>query len=149
MNIHAAWDNDQQTVIRLLYRRGSWEWHDFYAALEQTREMLAGSDRQVGFIIDIGNASLTPGIFMSQSKILYEIKTHPAVSLTIVIGADRFIEALYAASMADVPVEDQFYFARTLEDAHTILETVNELPPVTRIQDMLRTGLGSANTEPQ
>jgi hypothetical protein len=140
MNIYSAWDNQQQTIIRFLYRRGGWEWHDFYAALEQTRILLENRRQSVGFIIDISNAALTPGIFMSQAKILYEIKQHPSVSLVIVLGADRFIEALYASSMSSAPLEDQFYFARTLEDAHIILDTVNELPPTDRIPEVLRLG---------
>lgn len=130
MNIQTTWDNESQTILRFLYRRCGWEWHDFYAALEQARIFLNESKQQVGVVIDIGNAGLTPGIFMSQAKILYELKQHPSVSLVVVIGADRFIEALYTASTAGVPVADQFYFAQSLEDAHTILETVNEVPPI-------------------
>ena len=129
MSIHAFWDNDEQTIIRFLYRRGNWEWHDFYAALEEARTLVESVERrQVGFIIDITYGSLTPGIFMSQTKVLHEFRQHPAVSLVIVIGADRFIEALYQISTANVPLHDQYYFARTLDDAYIILEEVNNLP---------------------
>ncbi len=123
-NIYADWDNEYQTIIRFLYRRSSWEWHDFYAALDHTRLLLEESQGKVGFIIDIANGGLTPGIFMSQAKILYDIKRHPSVSMAIVIGADKFIQALYSASMADIVAEHQFYFANSRDDAHAILDTI-------------------------
>jgi hypothetical protein len=128
MSIHAFWDNEAQTVIRFLYRRGNWEWHDFYAALEEARTLVASTQRQVGFVIDISYGSLTPGIFMAQSKVLHEFRRHPAVSLVIVVGADRFIEALYQISSTNVPLKDQYYFAQTLDDAYVVLEEVNRLP---------------------
>jgi len=128
MSINAFWDDDGQRVIRFLYRRSSWEWHDFYAALEQARALVNSADQQAGFIIDIGYGCLTPGIFMAQAKILHEFRRHPTVSLVIVVGADRFIEALYYVSTASVPLQDQYYFARTLDDAYVILEEVNKLP---------------------
>jgi len=128
MSIHAFWDDSDETIIRFLYRRGNWEWHDFYAALEQARTLVASLDRQVGFVIDITYASLTPGIFMSQAKILHEFRRHPNVSLVIVIGADRFIEALYGVSSAHVPLSDRYYFARTLDDAYVIVEETQRLP---------------------
>lgn len=128
MSIHAFWDDADQSIIRFLYRRGNWEWHDFYAALEEARVLVASVERQVGFVIDISYGCLTPGIFMSQAKILHEFRRHPAVSLVIVIGADRFIEALYQVSATNMPVSDQYYFARTLDDAYVILGEVNQLP---------------------
>jgi hypothetical protein len=76
----------------------------------------------------VSNGGLTPGIFMSQVKILHEFKRHPLVSLVIVVGADRFIEALYSVSAANIPVRDQYYFANTLDDAYVILEQTNSLP---------------------
>jgi hypothetical protein len=129
MSIHAFWDNEEQTIIRFLYRRGNWEWHDFYAALEEARALVESVERkQVGFIIDITYGNLTPGIFLSQAKVLHEFRQHPSVSLVIVIGADRFIEALYQVSTNNVPLHELYYFARTLDDAHIILNEVNNLP---------------------
>jgi hypothetical protein len=65
---------------------------------------------------------------MSQAKILHEFRRHPAVSLVMVIGADRFIEALYQVAATNIPVEDQYYFARTLDDACVIFEQINQQP---------------------
>src|SRR5688500_18415464 len=110
MSINAFWDDEDQTIVRFLYRRGNWEWHDFYAAMEQARTLVASVNYPIGFVIDISYAGLTPGIFMSQAKILHEFRRHPAVSLVMVIGADRFIEALYHVSVGNIPVEDQYYF---------------------------------------
>jgi len=128
MSINAFWDNDDQSVIRFLYRRGNWEWHDFYAALEAARGLVESAQQSVGFVIDISYGALTPGIFMSQSKVLHEFRRHPAVSLVIVVGADRFIEALYQISSAHIPLRDQYYFAQTLDDAYAIFEEINRLP---------------------
>jgi hypothetical protein len=128
MSIHAFWDDNSESVIRFLYRRSNWEWHDFYAALEQARALVNTQQQQVGFIIDVSYGGLTPGIFMSQVKILHEFKRHPSVSLVIVVGADRFIEALYSISTVNVPIRDQYYFANTLDDAYVILDQVNSLP---------------------
>jgi hypothetical protein len=128
MSIHAFWDDNSESVIRFLYRRSNWEWHDFYAALEQARTLVNAPKKQVGFIIDVSYGGLTPGIFMSQVKILHEFKRHPSVSLVIVVGADRFIEALYSISTVNVPIRDQYYFANTLDDAYVILDQVNSLP---------------------
>src|SRR5690349_17045293 len=83
MGIHAFWDDDDKTTIRSVYRRGNWEWHDFYAALEAARSLVESTEKQVGFVIDISYGALTPGIFMSQSKVLHEFRRHPAVSLVI------------------------------------------------------------------
>jgi hypothetical protein len=131
MSIHAFWDNDEQTVIRFLYRRGNWEWHDFYAALEAARTLVESAQKQVGFVIDITYGGLTPGIFMSQSKVLHEFRRHPGVSLVIVVGADRFIEALYQISSTHVPMRDQYYFTQTLDDAYGILDEIDRLPRAT------------------
>jgi hypothetical protein len=128
MSINAFWDDENESVIRFLYRRGNWEWHDFYAALEAARTLVEATPKQVGFILDVTYGCLTPGIFMSHTKVLHEFRRHPAVSLLIVTGADRFIEALYQVSSINVPLEDQYYFARTLDDAYVILEETNKLP---------------------
>ncbi len=126
MSVQAFWDDEEQTIIRFLYRRSNWEWHDFYAAMEQARMLANSVNHPVGFVLDISYGGLTPGIFMSQAKILHEFRRHPAVSLFIVIGADRFIEALYQVSATNIPLNDQYYFARTLEDAYVILGEVNK-----------------------
>lgn len=63
---------------------------------------------------------------MSQAKILHEFRRHPAVSLVMVIGADRFIEALYHVSVGNISIEDQYYFARTLDDAYVIFGEINK-----------------------
>ena len=128
MSIQAFWDDEDQTTIRFLYRRGTWEWHDFYAALEEARSLVASARRPIGFIIDISYGSLTPGIFMTQSKILHEFRRHPAVSLVIVVGADRFIEKLYQISSTGVPMRDQYYFAPTLDDAYAVFDEISRLP---------------------
>jgi hypothetical protein len=128
MSISAFWDDEDQSTIRFLYRRGNWEWHDFYAALEAARSLIESTQKQVGFVIDISYGSLTPGIFMAQSKVLHEFRRHPAVSLVIVVGADRFIEALYQISSAQIPLKDQYYFARTLDDAYVIFDEINRIP---------------------
>jgi hypothetical protein len=126
MSIHAFWDDEDQTIVRFLYRRGNWEWHDFYAAMEQARTLVASVTRPIGFVVDITYGGLTPGIFMSQAKLLHEFRRHPAVSLVMVIGADRFIEALYQVSAGNIPIEDQYYFAHTLEDAYVIFGEINK-----------------------
>ncbi len=128
MSIHAFWDDENQSTIRFLYRRGNWEWHDFYAALEEARILVESAQKQIGFVIDISYAALTPGIFMTQSKVLHEFRRHPAVSLVIVVGADRFIEALYQISSTHVPMRDQYYFAPTLDDAYEIFDEISRLP---------------------
>ncbi len=131
MNIRAFWDDERNTTIRFHYRRPSWDWHDFYAALEVARGLLHEADRPIGFIVDIMNGGLTPGIFISQSKILYEIKQHPLVRVVVVAGSDPFIEALYNASSSESNKRDMFKFTYTTEEARELVEKVLRPKPQT------------------
>lgn len=132
MSIRAFWDDERKTTIRFHYRRPSWDWHDFYAALEVARQLLNEANRPIGFIVDIMNGGLTPGIFISQSKILYEIKKHPLVRVVVVAGSDPFIEALYQASSAGVAKQDMFNFTYTTEEARELVDKV--MHPVTKTE---------------
>lgn len=118
MSISARWDNEERTVIRMIYHRTQWEWDDFHNALGQTQELLNDGDGPIFFLIDMANARLGPSVLISHARILHQLKRNPRVKVVIVVGADPFTQALYLSANSAMKPEDLFHFSRTLDDAY-------------------------------
>ena len=129
MSITARWDNEEKSVIRMIYHRTQWEWDDFHNALKQVQTLVNEATQQVAFLIDLTNARLGPSVLISHAKILHQLKQNPRVKIVIVVGADTFTQALYASANASLKPEELFVFSATLDEAYEAIQRNDNPPP--------------------
>lgn len=87
MNIRAAWDNEDNTILRYEFLKG-WSWNDLYQAFEIGNSLLDSVEHRVDVIMDFTNASLfAPSGAINQAQHVANNPRHPNIGLTVVVGS--------------------------------------------------------------
>ncbi len=118
MGIKTAWDNPEQTILRIEFE-DRWQWAEFDAAWETVLAAVAGRPQHLDFIFDVTRSTLMPpdlGYRLRQGQYMIGRKD----SLRIVVGADRFVKILieFIARMFN---NQRLHFVETLEEAHMLI----------------------------
>ena len=115
MNIDVEWDNREQTIIRILFRRG-WQWAELEEAIRQAETYITSVPHTVHLLMDIQEAGGGPAGVITRAGSGLEQK--------VIVGAGMLIQAAYRAflkvygtQMAGRP----FQFADSPEAARQML----------------------------
>lgn len=130
MPITTLWDNEEQTIIRHVYE-GTWTWEHFHDSMKQAADMAASVNHTAALIIDIRNSTLFPQGLVTQINRLHINKPAWQPSITILVGANAFIHALYKAfrgvtAKTSKATGQRFVLVPTLEEAYLILQQEQE-----------------------
>lgn len=123
MAITVAWNTSDPTVIHLNFE-GRCTWNDLYAAVRQVQAMMHSTQHHIDFICDMSRADIRP-IASNPSfaeKLVKDRSESP--SLTVMVGADRFTQAMYKVYCRIFPEAAAHYqvdFAGSLEDAYACI----------------------------
>ena len=117
MGITPLWDNDEHTIIRVVFE-GRWTSDDFYAAFEPMVNMVEREAHPVVIILDYRESRNPPKDFL-----LFEghaPENAPSnQALLIVLGANALIQSLFNLLRRIIPrVAPDFIMVGTLEEAY-------------------------------
>ncbi|MBN8620158.1 MAG: hypothetical protein J0L63_14715 [Anaerolineae bacterium] len=124
MNIDVEWDNREQTIIRILFRRG-WQWAELEEAIRQADTYITSVPHTVHLLIDIQEAGGVPADVITRAGNLFEQgEARTNEGQKVIVGAGMLIQAAYRAflkvygtQMAGRP----FQFADSPEAARQML----------------------------
>jgi hypothetical protein len=125
MGIRVVWDNDKKSIIRYIYEN-RWSWEDLYTARLEVKAMLESVSHKVGIIVDVRNASILPNGTLSRAKHIASSSPtlHHNEGITVILGAGGLVRSIYDVMLKiyrDTMRERKYYFASSLEEAHSIL----------------------------
>lgn len=132
MPITTIWDNKEQSIIRHIYE-GNWTWEHFHDSMKHASDMATSVNHTVGLIIDIRSSTLFPQGLVTQINRLHTRKSAWKPHITILVGANAFIHALYTAfrgitTNTNKSTGQRFMLVPTLEEAYLILQQEQEAP---------------------
>lgn len=130
MPITTIWDNEDETIIRHVYE-GTWTWEHFHSSMKQAADMAGSVNHAVALIIDIRNSTLFPQGLVTQINRLHLNKAAWQPNITILVGANAFIHALYNAfrgvtAKTSKTTGQRFMLVSTLEEAYFIVQQEQE-----------------------
>lgn len=133
MPITTIWDNESNTIIRHIYE-GSWTWDDFYTSMKTASDMAATVSHAVGLIVDVRDSNLIPQGLVTHINRLHTAKPTWTPSLTVLVGANAFVKALYGAfrgiaARTNRSTGQRFVMTASLEEAYALLEQEQESQP--------------------
>ena len=124
MNISIAWDNDEQTIIRYVFKKG-WSWKELHGIFQQSYEMMDTVDHIVSDILDFSDASIfVPSGAISHGKRILNNERHPKLGMTVILGS-LFVNNIYGAlkrvTKKDPILQWDIGFAKTLPEAYALI----------------------------
>lgn len=133
MAITTIWDNDSKTIIRHIYE-GTWTWDDFYNSMKAASDMVATVNHAVGLIIDLRDSNLIPQGLVTHINRLHSGKPTWTPYLTVLVGANAFVKALYGAfrgitARTSRSTGQQFIMTASIEEAYALLKQEQESQP--------------------
>lgn len=125
MPITTQWDNDEQTIIRMVFQ-GRWTWEDLQAARDESISLsIASSQQRICLIVDMRNTSIMPDGAIQQARTAFRNPLPPNnLNFTVVVGANMFIEMFYnlLKRVFQAQMSSTFAMSSSLEEARTIIE---------------------------
>ena len=121
MSAQVSWEDDEHTIMRVIYTE-PWRSQDIYDALEEITRMLDSVPHKVAIIVDVRSIKSIPrGIL----KALYRIVSteRPNEEMYYIVGANSVVRAIYGAAKTIYPAIGKLVtFASSLEEAHAWIE---------------------------
>lgn len=125
MTIQVGWDNNEQSIVRIVFQRG-WTWNNLNQAVKQADELIISQPHRVDLLIDIHEAGGIPGDFISRAGEIFaqggEARANEGQK--VVVGAGTLIRIAYKTFLRvyGSKLEGRpFIFADTLESARALL----------------------------
>jgi hypothetical protein len=132
MAVQVVWDDDAHTILRYVYPR-HWMWNEAYAAINQTRKMMASATNPVDCIVDMRESLGIPvGNAIIQLRKMGEMGQNMTnySGLTVFVKADTFLKALlqvYERVYPDQADKLVLPHVRTLDEAHEFIQKQRKL----------------------
>jgi hypothetical protein len=121
MSIEVHWDTEDQQTLCYQFD-GKWTWDDLYEAVNRANLMLDAIERPTPVIVDVSGISGIPSGAMSQASGLMH-RSHPNISLTVIVGANRFVRMMADMFTRLRPQSPHTYtFVTTLEEAYHVIQ---------------------------
>jgi hypothetical protein len=96
MAILAAWDNKDQTVLRIDLE-GQWNWKEYDAAIDHAWSMIREAGYTIDVIINITDHTTFPPVQSQRHFLRMLTAMPPNLGLMIAAGGDPFISGLLAS----------------------------------------------------
>lgn len=119
MSITVAWDNPEKTILRQTYT-GRWTWNQFYAASEQTRDLMDSVDHRVDILIDMRHSSTLPQNAMSHIGVVE--RRHRNQGRIVAVGVNQLIQLMFRIVLPIRPhLAEYILIVRTMDEAYAVL----------------------------
>jgi hypothetical protein len=118
MTVHAGWDDQDQTIIRMEFT-GAWTWSEAHTAGDDMIAMMDTVKHTVHVIIDLTNSSRIPPLAFKEVRTLLS-KRSPYAGGTVFVGANFMTASLWktiAQTYGWLVSSNPYSFADTLEEA--------------------------------
>ncbi len=123
MAINVMWDNDQQTIARMIYDEG-WNWDEHRAGVQQTGDLMATVDHPVHVIVDLSATKTAPSGAIGRLGETFRF-TPENWSKTLVLVTSRLMARMIMGAVTRVYSSfvrnHRFLFADTLAEARALL----------------------------
>ena len=121
MGVAVQWDNDEKTVIQIIFE-GHWQWDDVRKAVGEVNRMIDSVEHPVVHLIaNRGAATWTPGNYAKNVKEIIDLY-HPRLGYRVGVVRNpiaRQMFYIYAGLVGGVDFE--YRFVNTLEEAREFL----------------------------
>ena len=121
MSVEVQWDNDDKTIIHMIYE-GRWQWDDVRAAIMEMNQMIDSVHHPfVHIISDRGAAHWTPGNYANNMQEIMQL-FHPRAGYRVLIVKNpvaREMFYVFSAMVGGIPYA--YRFVNTLEEAREFL----------------------------
>jgi hypothetical protein len=120
MPIDVQWDDDNQTVIRYVFKT-PWTWTEYHAAIEQAWTMAKSVDHPTDTITDMSGSRLLPdNLFANIKRSMVEIPD--STQTVVLVGGGAFMDVMLGVFRRLYPRQvAKFHMVRTLEEARTLI----------------------------
>lgn len=120
MPITVHWDNAQQDIIRLDYVESVGSWDEYDSAVDAAYELAQTVSHMVDVVHNTGGIPMPPGSAFPHVQRAFRVM--PAnVGTCVAIVDNPFVRALLPIIIGRT-MGGKFQFARSLEDAHRLIE---------------------------
>lgn len=124
MAFQVNWDDEGHTVIRLDYP-ASYEWEEFFTAMERYRELASTVEHGVYVILNMSGLKEPPGGLLVKLPKIAGMRAENE-SAAIVVGSSGFMEQI---GQIFSRIYGKSQFVATLDDAHALIATLKEANP--------------------
>ncbi len=127
MAIELFWDNDEQTVMLMVFEKG-WAWEELFETLNTVKQVTAKRDDPIGAILDLRNGFSIPGgsIFSfearNQAQKMLEMSDGSKGPMAIVGAGPALKTLIQAFKMIDKNALNDVFFVDTMTEAQQIME---------------------------
>jgi hypothetical protein len=122
MPITVLWDDPEQRTTVLWVFEGVWSWADFAAAEQNAILMCQGITYPLDHIVDMSALKLSPTDLLARGRSIYSEKTDFEAGLTVLVGANRFIESVVSIFKQVTPQRFKNYqLAASLDSARELI----------------------------
>ena len=121
MSIDFAWDNDDQTVLRLV-ATAPWNWNDFHKGMRRATFLLDTVDHPVELIIDLRQSNTLPAGALGHVRSLGK-PLHPNMrTRLIIIGLDPSVAGPLGGADGIYQVGERLiHFVKTDDEAQAVI----------------------------
>jgi hypothetical protein len=116
-----AWENDEQTVIRITYLQ-RWTWDEVREAKAKSQRMMDSVSHRVTIFLCWGNDNWMPPNYQDNVRMILE-NSHPNLDMMIFVRKNSLFHQFFRQFAATHPVPFQYAFATSIEDARMLLPT--------------------------
>ena len=121
MSVEVQWDNDDKTIIQMIYE-GRWQWDDVRSAVMEVNRMIDSVDPQIVHVIsNRGSASWTPGNYATNLQEIISLFHHRAGYRVLIVKNPVAREMFYIFSGMAGGMPFPYRFVNTLEEAREFL----------------------------
>ena len=122
MPITLKWDNEEKTIIRIDFV-GEFTWDDINAIAHEEQVLLDSVEHKADFIVDLEKVILPKDTLANFSKIVSTpIIMHPNAGLIVVIGTNRFVEAILNIFGSVYKQGEKIVTVASLEEAYKAIK---------------------------
>lgn len=114
-----AWENAEQTVIRITYRQ-RWTWEDARAAQAETNDMLDSVSHFVTILLCWESDNWLPPGYEANVTMMLE-QAHPAIEQIVIVRKNPLFHQFFRQYAETHPVPFQYAFATSIEEAKALV----------------------------
>ena len=120
MPVHVQWDNDDHTVIQLVFE-GKWGLEELYPALSEMYKSVEQEQHIVDSIVDMVNASTIPSNVLSIRGTI-ERNQPDNQGISVIVGANTLVRSIANILNRVLKEESEYIFTDTLEEARQAIK---------------------------
>lgn len=126
--ISIDWMDDTKQTILIVYKRDGWTWEELYKVLDIQHEMVESAEGIIDIVVDGSNSYFLPkGGSLTGAMRKITNGSHPRQGHTIFVGAKGMLWSIANALLRLMgEARQKFHFAKTIEEAQTLLVGIRE-----------------------